>query len=143
MTAVMPEIDACSTGRPTAAALIWLSATCWAEFGDRRYERLFVDTTIASAPLRTESRISGVNADSKQMTVPTGLPADVEHLRRVPGVEVVRDLLQLADEAERVAERHVLAERHEVLLRVGALQPAVGVVEAVRVVAPCRASARR
>ena len=130
----MPEIDAWSTGRPTAAALIWLSATCWAEFGDRRYERLFVDTTMACAPWRADARISGVNADSKQITFPTGLPATSNTFVAWPGVEVGRDLLELADEAERVPERHVLAERDEVLLGVRPLQPAVGVVEPVRVV---------
>ena len=56
MTAVMPEIAACTTGRPVSAARIWPIATCCAEFAERRYERLFVDTTITSAPSRTSGR---------------------------------------------------------------------------------------
>ena len=126
MTAVMPEIDACSTGRPTAAALIWLNATCWAEFGERRYERLFVATMIAWAPvlhrLPHEGRERGLEADHGA----DRLALDPEHLGRVPGVEVGWHLLQLADEAEDVSERDVLTERDEVLLRVGAQQPPVG-----------------
>ena len=36
MTAVIPEIAACTTGRPVSAARIWPIATCWAELADRR-----------------------------------------------------------------------------------------------------------
>ena len=57
MSAEMPEIAACTTGRPVSAARIWPIATCCAEFAERRYERLFVDTTITSAPSRTSGRI--------------------------------------------------------------------------------------
>ena len=83
MTAVMPEIDAWRTGRPIAAALIWLSATCWAEFGDRRYERLLVDHDDRLRALADrvahERRERGLEADH----VADRVPVDVEHLRRV------------------------------------------------------------
>ena len=36
MRAEMPEIAACTTGRPVSAARIWPIATCCAEFADRR-----------------------------------------------------------------------------------------------------------
>ena len=35
MIAEMPEIAACTTGRPVSAARICPIATCWAEFADR------------------------------------------------------------------------------------------------------------
>ena len=69
--------------------------------------------------------MSGANALSKQMTDADLVAGDGLDADAVAGREVVRDLLELADEAERVAPRHVLAERHEVLLRVGADEPAL------------------
>ena len=70
----MPETDACSTGRAVSAARIWLFARCCAELPERWYERLLVLTTTTSAPLRTESRTSGPNPDSKQITLPIRWP---------------------------------------------------------------------
>ena len=74
MTAVIPEIAACTTGRPVSAARICPIATCCAEFADRRYERLFVETTITCAPSRTNGRTWYPKADSKQISVPMRTP---------------------------------------------------------------------
>ena len=118
MTALMPDTDACSTGRPVSAARICLSARCCSLLADRWYERLLVLTTTISAPSRTKSRTSGPNADSKQITLPNGCPPTRNSVRASPGSKSYGHLAQLGEEAERVAPRHVLAERHEVLLRV-------------------------
>ena len=46
MTALMPDTDACSTGRPVSAARICPSARCCSVLPERWYERLLVLTTI-------------------------------------------------------------------------------------------------
>ncbi len=74
ITALMPETDACRTGRAVSAARISLFARCCAELPERWYERLLVLTTTISAPSRTESRTSGPKPDSKQITLPIRWP---------------------------------------------------------------------
>ncbi len=85
MTAVLPEIDECTSGRPVSAARICDMATCCWELADRRYERLLVVTTRTSAPSRTLARAISENADSKQIIVATGTPRTLNSARLVPG----------------------------------------------------------
>ena len=61
-------------------------------------------------------------------------PATVNSPGARPGLEVARDLAQRADDVlQRVAERHRLAERHEMALGVGALDDAGGIEQHVEV----------
>ena len=121
-TAVMPEIAACTTGRPVSAARICPIARCWAEFADRRYERLFVETTITWAPslherphLVAERRLEADDrADPRARDVEQPGACARARSRAGPGrVALIQPL-------EQPPERHVLAERHEVALRVRA-----------------------
>ena len=58
MTAEMPVRAAWATHIRCSAARSWLSATIWALAAVRRYEALFVDTTIIRAPLDTNAPTS-------------------------------------------------------------------------------------
>ena len=134
ITALMPDTDACSTGRAVSAARIWLFARCCAELPERWYERLLVLTTTSLGAFA-----DGVADERPERRLEADHAADLvsgrrEHDGLVARLEVVRDLAQLADEAELVAPRNVFAERDEVLLRVDALARAVGAVHQVRVV---------
>ena len=126
MTAVIPETEACRTGRPVSAARIWLSATCCAE--SRPAVRAVVRghheelRAVAHASRARAGRTPTRSRSSSR----TGGRAALKSTRLAPRLEVERDLLERADEPEQAAPRHVLAERHEVLLRVAPLQRAVG-----------------
>ena len=146
MTAVMPEIAACTTGRPVSAARIWPIATCCAELADRRYERLFVDTTITCGAvaherpdLVAERRLEADHRrdlDARRSSKRPGV---------VPGCEVARDLVERADHA---FERSCGTARTRRTARGAASRRcpasvAVGSVEHVRGSAPSAVGRRR
>ena len=98
MMAVMPEIAACTTGRPVSAARICPIATCWAEFAD-------AGTTGCSSTRRARRRRRARVAEPGSRT-PTrsrsasrsGEPATSKSPGSLPAGEVARHLVDLADE---------------------------------------------
>ena len=123
ITALMPDTDAWSTGRAGLGRPHLAVREVLLELPDRWYERLLVLTTIDLGALahgvaheRAERRLE---ADHAPDLVPAGAGT---RRSRHPARSRTGSGAARADEAERVAPRHVLAERHEVLLRVRALQ---------------------
>jgi hypothetical protein len=77
-----------------------------------------------------QRRVRRLVADDRAELSPTGLEQDAA----APGGEIVRDLAQIADERQLVAQRDELAERYEVLLGVDGEESPVGPVGKVGVV---------